>query len=111
MSAFAIGHLHDVHMGPEIVAYLEGIDATLVPYGGRFRIHGASPELLEGRWSGDLVVIEFPDLARARAWYTSDAYQQILPLRMRNAAGTVMLLDGVAEPHAATDILRSTAAA
>jgi uncharacterized protein (DUF1330 family) len=64
--AYGVGHLRDVVVGPEIVEYLERIDATLEPFGGRFIIHGAHPEVLEGSWRGDLIVIEFPDLDHAR---------------------------------------------
>lgn len=106
MTTFAIAHLTDVTMGPDIVRYLEGIDATLAPYQGRFIIHGDQPEVLEGTWSGDLVMIEFPDRASARAWYASDAYQVILPLRARNSVGPILLVDGVAADHRATDILQ-----
>ena len=61
--------------------------------------------MVEGQWGGDLVIIEFPDLERASAWYGSDAYQQILPLRTENSEGTVVLIDGVPPDHRATDIL------
>ena len=103
--AFAVAHLHDVAIGPDIVAYLERIDATFAPFGGRFLIHGGRARILEGRWTGDLVVIAFPDRAAAEAWYASPAYQAILPLRTRNSTGTVILIDGVGEDHRATDIL------
>lgn len=106
MPAYAIGHLHDVAMGPAIVAYLERIDATLKPFGGRFLIHGGAVEKLEGSWSGDLIVIAFPDLGRARAWYASPAYRAILELRTENARGDVIIVDGVSDDHRATDILK-----
>ena len=38
--AYAVAILHEVELGPEIVTYLERIDATLAPFGGRFIIHG-----------------------------------------------------------------------
>jgi len=105
MPTFALAHLRNVVMGPEIVEYIGRIDATLAPFGGRYRVHGDPPEVLEGRWSGDLVIIEFPDRARARAWYASAAYREILPLRTGNAEGEVILIDTVAEDHRSTDIL------
>jgi uncharacterized protein (DUF1330 family) len=105
MPAYAIGHLHSVEMGPEIIAYLERIDATLKPFGGRFIIHGGVPEQVEGRWTGDLIVIEFPDRASVRAWYDSPAYQAILPLRTGHASGEVIFVDGVSADHRATDVL------
>jgi uncharacterized protein (DUF1330 family) len=105
MPAYAIGHLRNVVMGDAIEEYLRRIDATLEPFGGRFVIHGGPPDVLEGDWRGDLIAIEFPDLDRARAWYRSDSYQRILPLRTENAEGEIILVDGVPEGHRATDIL------
>jgi uncharacterized protein (DUF1330 family) len=107
MPAYAIGHLRNVVMGPAIVEYLETIDATLEPFGGRFIIHGAIPEMLEGNWPGHLIAIEFADLERARAWYRSEAYQRLIPLRADNSEGEIFLVDGVDADHRATDILRS----
>lgn len=106
MCTYAVAHLHRVTMGPAIVEYLERIDATLAPFNGRFIVHGGRKELLEGRWDGDLVVIEFPDREHAREWYGSPAYQAILPLRTQNSVGDVILVDTVEEPHRATDVLR-----
>jgi len=105
MQCYAIGLLRRVRMGPDIVAYLEAIDATLVPYGGRFLIHGAEKQMLEGRFDADVIVIVFPDRASAEAWYDSPAYRQILGLRTGNAEGAVFLIDGVDAAHKATDIL------
>ena len=105
MTAYAVAHLHDVEMGPAIVAYLQRIDATLAPFGGRHLIHGGEVQVLEGRWAGDLILIAFPDLARARAWYASDAYRRIAALRTDHARGSVILIDGVGPGHRATDIL------
>ncbi len=107
MSAYAVGLLKDIAFGPDIVAYLEGIDATLAPYGGKFLLHGEPPEVLEGSLQQDVVVIAFPDMERARAWYASPGYQEILPLRTRNASSVVFLVDGLPEGHLATDIVKA----
>ncbi|MFQ3786376.1 DUF1330 domain-containing protein [Halomonas sp. A29] len=105
MTAYAIARLQDVTMGPEIVEYLEKIDATLAPYGGRYLIHGGTPQVLEGSWQGDTIMLGFPDLEQARAWYHSEAYRRILPLRTANAVGDVILVEGVEEGHRGVDIL------
>lgn len=107
MSAYAIAHLRNVTPGQPIVEYLRRIDATLAPFGGKFRIHGGLADVLEGDWSGDLIMIEFEDRQRARGWYASPAYQQILPLRTGSSQGDVILLDGVPDDHRATDVLEA----
>ena len=105
MSSYGVAHLRKVKLGPAIAEYLQRIDATLAPFGGKFLVHGGNAEVMEGAWRGDLIVIEFPDRATARAWYASDAYQAILALRTENAEGDVILVDGVSEGHRATDVL------
>ena len=79
MTSYAVAILREVRMGRPIVEYLERIDATLAPYGGRFIVHGGEQEVVEGSSPGTLVVIEFPDRSRAQEWYASPAYQEILP--------------------------------
>lgn len=107
MSCFAVAHITGLTPGPWIRQYLERIEATLEPFGGRYVLHGGAVETLEGQWSGDLVAIEFPDRATARSWYDSNAYRAIRPLRTGNSTGTVILIDRVADNHRATDILPS----
>ena len=111
MTAYAVGNLTNVRMGPGVVAYLERIDATLAPFAGRFLIHGDPPEVKEGAWPGVLIVIEFPDMTAARGWYDSPAYREILPFRTDNADGDVILIPGVAADHKATDVLPARAEA
>ncbi|MFJ6748697.1 DUF1330 domain-containing protein [Streptomyces sp. NPDC091266] len=95
MSAFALAHLRPGRPHADIARYLDRIQATMDPFGGRFRVHNAQVEVREGNWPGFVVVIEFPDLDRARAWYDSPAYQDILPLRTRHLDGDVILVPGV----------------
>jgi uncharacterized protein (DUF1330 family) len=103
--AYAVGLFGPVTMDHGIETYLARVDATLAPFGGRFLIHGGTVEPLEGEWASDLVVIRFPDMAAARAWYRSPAYREILPLRTARVTGVVALVEGVAEDHRAGDIL------
>lgn len=106
MTTYALAHLRNVTMGPEIVAYLQAIDATMAPFGGKFVLHGdGNKRVLEGTFSGDVIMLSFPDRKAAEDWYGSPAYQAILPLRTQNSDGDVLLIDGVDEDHKATDIL------
>jgi uncharacterized protein (DUF1330 family) len=107
MSAYAVGILHDVKPHLDIVAYLEKIDATLEPFGGRFIVHGAKPEVREGNFNAAFVVIEFADLGDVRAWYDSEAYQAILSLRAAHSNSVVFFVDGIVGHHAATDVLEA----
>ncbi|MFI5621171.1 DUF1330 domain-containing protein [Streptomyces sp. NPDC051567] len=107
MTAYALAHLRPATMNAEILHYMEEIQATLDPFEGRFLVHGVQAEVLEGPFPGSVVVIAFPDAERARAWYTGDAYQAILPLRTRHIPGEVILVDGVPPGY---DVRRTAAA-
>jgi len=106
MTTFALANLHDVLMGKDILDYLKGIDATLAPFGGKYVLHGnGNKDVLEGEFSGDLIMISFPDRTSAEGWYNSPDYRKLQPLRAQNSKGYVILVDGVKEGHRATDIL------
>jgi uncharacterized protein (DUF1330 family) len=111
MTAYAIAHMRQATMGPQIVEYLHRIDATLEPFGGRFLVHGGDVEVIENDWPGHLIIIEFPDKQHAHGWYNSPAYQAILALRTDNSEADVVFADGVEHPHKATDVLEQLAAA
>jgi uncharacterized protein (DUF1330 family) len=95
MTAYGLAHLRTPRINDEVLEYIERIEETLDPFGGRFIVHGATVEVIEGSWPGTVVIIEFPDTDAARAWYRSPAYQAILPLRTNNIDGDTIIVDGV----------------
>lgn len=95
MTAYAIAHIRPETVNEEILDYIERIQPTMDPFGGRFLVHGKEVEVMEGPFAGTVVMIGFPDLDQARAWYASPAYQAILPLRTDHIPGEVILVDGV----------------
>ncbi|MFF5437942.1 DUF1330 domain-containing protein [Streptomyces achromogenes] len=95
MPAYGFAHLRTRRHHPDVLEYLERIQGTLDPFHGRFVVHGPPAEVVEGTWPGSLVLIEFPDLTTARAWYASPAYQEILRLRTDHIEGDVLLVEGV----------------
>lgn len=106
MTTFALAHIKHSTVNDGLIEYLHRIDATLVSHGGRFRIHGGSIQRLEGTWTGELVLIEFPDKTSAQNWYDSAAYRQIVSLRTANSLADVIFIEGVSPDHKATDILK-----
>ncbi|MFF3460428.1 DUF1330 domain-containing protein [Streptomyces sp. NPDC002730] len=79
----------------ENLAYLEQVEATTAPYGGKWPAMDAEVQVLEGAWPGSVVLLEFPDMAKAREWYNSPEYQKILPLRTDRTISDLILVDGV----------------
>ena len=100
MAAYAMAHIRTIDLNEEVLTYIREIDATLEPYEGRFIVHGVEPEVREEPFPGALVAIEFPDIERARAWFDSDAYRRILPLRtehIRHAVGDLPCMLSLAD--------------
>lgn len=95
MPAYAIAHLREAAPHPEIAEYVERITATFEPYGGHFLVHATQHEVKEGSWPGHVVLIGFPGITEARAWWDSPAYQKIAPLRSRHIEGDIILVPGV----------------
>lgn len=102
MTAYAIAHLQEAAPHPEIADYMERIPGTFRPYGGRFLVHATQHEVKEGTWPGHVVVIEFPDIGQARAWWDSPDYRAIAPLRSRHIGGDIILVEGVPVGYDAT---------
>ena len=76
--------------------YRRMVPATLVPFGGRFVVFGGQTEVLEGDWRPSrLVLLEFPSIERARAWWNSPEYAEARALRQATSTGTLIILEGV----------------
>jgi uncharacterized protein (DUF1330 family) len=64
--------------------------------GGRFVARGGELAVLEGDWEPSRVVIlEFPDLDAAKAWYASEQYQAAKELREGAATLKMVAVEGV----------------
>jgi uncharacterized protein (DUF1330 family) len=64
--------------------------------GGRFVARGGDLAVLEGDWEPSrLVILEFPDLDAAKAWYASERYQAAKQLREGAASLKMVAVQGV----------------
>jgi uncharacterized protein (DUF1330 family) len=69
--------------------------ASIAHYGGRYLVRGGAIEQLEGGWLPQaIVVVEFPDIERARAWYRSPEYALALEVRDQALSRHLILADG-----------------
>jgi uncharacterized protein (DUF1330 family) len=64
-------------------------------HGGRPLVAGDAVEAVEGEWPADrIVVLEFPSLEHARAWYNDPDYQDLIPLRRQATSSQILLVEG-----------------
>lgn len=97
MTAYLVNHMR-IPNGvpkPDALVYLESVEATFRPYGGRWLVLDAQVEVMEGEWPGSVVLMEFPDMKAAKQWYNSAEYQAILHLRTDNVISDLILVDPV----------------
>jgi uncharacterized protein (DUF1330 family) len=65
-------------------------------YGGRYLARGGAIEVLEGSWNPPrLVILEFPTVERARAWWNSPEYAPAKALRQSCTQTDMLLLEGL----------------
>ena len=65
---------------------------------GRFKlkplvVYGAT-QAVEGKAPDGIIILEFPSVEDAKAWYHSPAYQAALPHRMKAADYRAMIVEG-----------------
>ena len=69
---------------------------SLIPFDGKFVVRGGESETLEGTWKpGRLVVLEFPSMQKARAWWASEGYAPAKALRQSASVTQMIVVEGV----------------
>ena len=76
--------------------YQEAFPAVWKKYRGRLLAADENPEVVEGQWEGNKVVLlSFPDEAAYREWADSNEYQEISRDRMAGANTVSLLVRGL----------------
>ena len=84
-NAYVVGHL-TVKNSEKWAEYRAQVPATLEPWGAEVVLRGKRLELLAGEQPhNDIVVIRFPSNEAINSWYSSLAYQALIPLRQQAA--------------------------
>jgi uncharacterized protein (DUF1330 family) len=96
MKGYLIANV-DVQDADAYENYRSRTGAIVDRYGGRFLVRGGAIEPLEGdpRFAR-LVIIEFPSVEAAHAFYDSPEYQEIIPFRTSTSNGALCIVSGLA---------------
>ena len=79
-----------------IQVYRARAAASIAQHGGRYLVRGGKVEVLEGDWTPRAIIIaEFPDIERARIWYSSPEYASALEVRDEALSRNLILVEGV----------------
>jgi uncharacterized protein (DUF1330 family) len=94
MSAYVIARV-EVTDWDKYNEYLKVGPGTIAQYGGRFIARAGEKATLEGPVeTRRLIILEFPSLAKAKAWYNSKEYQDAKKLRSGASIGSLIAIDG-----------------
>jgi uncharacterized protein (DUF1330 family) len=81
--------------------YVSKVIPTITSNGGRILGFEETPEVVEGEVQHPrTVILEFPSHDAFRTWYDSDAYQEILPLRLESTPGTLIVVKAIPSGNA-----------
>jgi uncharacterized protein (DUF1330 family) len=76
--------------------YKKMVPASLEKFGGRFVVRGGQVHPMEGTWSPKrFVLVEFPSVAQAKAWWASPEYAEAKALRQATAESQLIIVEGV----------------
>jgi uncharacterized protein (DUF1330 family) len=94
MAAYLIAEI-DVVDGASYDEYRKQVPAVIAKYGGKFLVRGGTVDSKEGGWQPKrIVVVEFPSLDKARAFYDSREYGPLIKLRQKASKGKLILTEG-----------------
>jgi len=78
--------------------YAPHVPPLVAAHGGRYLARGGAVEELEGvPPAGHSVIIEFPSMEAARAFWTSREYQALGAVRRKSSTGRIYLLEGATQ--------------
>lgn len=80
----------------QFAEYGKQVVATVQAFGGRYLVRGGAAERMEGDHPmRRMVVLEFPSVEQAKAWYNSKEYAPLKDLRIRSATTQLIIVAGV----------------
>lgn len=76
--------------------YRQQVPALIAAHGGRYLVRGGAVEALEGdRVPGRQILLEFPDMAHLKAFYTSPQYRALITIRQGASFSNALAIEGV----------------
>jgi len=76
--------------------YRARVPSSIAAHGGRYLARGGTTEVLAGTWSPErCVIVEFPDMANFKAWWSSPEYVRLRAVRERTAKSEIVVTQGL----------------
>lgn len=95
MSAFVIVEI-DIHDPQGYDEYKKMAPPSIAKYDGKYLVRGGACDVLEGGWMPRrIVVLQFPSVEKAKAWWNSPEYAEAKSLRHRTATSRMIVVEGM----------------
>ncbi len=94
MAAYLIAQMQVLN-AEAFAPYTREVPKIVARFGGEYLVNGGAFERLEGQGPSRHVLIRFSDMAAARAFYNSEAFQLVLPLAKAYTKRDLILVEGV----------------
>jgi uncharacterized protein (DUF1330 family) len=95
MTVYLVAQI-DVHEPRAFRLYAERSPAIVAKYGGQFLVRGGATQTLEGNADNRrTVIVEFPSMENAQAFYHSAEYQEAKAIRETAANAQLIVVEGV----------------
>ena len=98
MKAYVIGH-YTIDDEEKYLQYVMKVGATVTQFGGRTLVADHEITIVEGEPKPFVVVVEFESKDKAKEWYNSPEYQQIINFRKESTTGWVLLANEFVLPQ------------
>ena len=98
MPAYVVAQM-TLHDPEKYGRYVPTAVETIAAHGGHLLVASGSADVREGTIPAPrTIIVEFPSKEAAAAWYESEAYQAVLPLRLESSHGCLFIVDGFVMP-------------
>lgn len=95
MSAYMIFIRDKMLDANQYAQYLQTVAPTLSAYGGEILVLNGANQSLEGAPIDGAVILRFPDMTAARAWYDSPEYAAVKDQRITATEGRAILVESL----------------
>ena len=95
MAAYVIADVN-VQDPVKFEEYKKTAGPTSAEFGGKYLVRGGKVDVLEGQWNPSrFVIIEFPSVEKAKAWWNSQVYAGPKAIRQACAKSNFFVVEGM----------------
>ena len=95
MPAYFFVDVREIKDAAKMQEYRARVVAVIEKFGGRYLVRGGPFEVVEGSYQPVFpVMLEFPNMEKAREWYDSEEYRELKQMRLDATACNCVFIAG-----------------